>query len=99
MEKYSKFVENLPIAPNIEIAKTDLYDLSTALTLAAENPEKFVDEEGNLCLFNALIASIWLKTKLPLATTDNQLIKLGVEKNLKTIKLEKSSKIRSEEKM
>ena len=90
LKKYSKFIENLPVAPNIEILKTSLYDLATALTLAAENSETFIDGEGNLCLFNAIIASIWIKTKTPLATTDTQLIKLGKQKNLKTIKLEKS---------
>ncbi len=90
LKKYSKFVENLPVAPGIKILETDLYDLATALTLATKHPDIFIDREGNLCLFNALIASLWLKTKNPLATTDTQLIKLGKLKNLKTIKLKKA---------
>lgn len=87
--KYSKFIENMPLSKNIEILKTGMEDLQEALKIAAEEPENFIDEENNLCLFDALIASIWTKTGMTLASRDPKLKNFGKKKRLKYIQLKK----------
>jgi len=90
--KYSKFIENLPLSKNIEILKTGMEDLQEALKIAAEEPENFIDEENNLCLFDALIASIWARTRMTLASRDPKLKNFGKKKRLQYIQLIKSKK-------
>ncbi len=92
LEKYSKFVENIFLARNIKVLSTSLDDLVKALNLATSEPETFIDDEGNLCLFDALIASTWMKANIPLITSDSRLMKFGASRNLKIIKLRKTKR-------
>ena len=87
IEKYSKFVEMIPLSQNIEIIKIEIEDIARALKIAYNNPQTFIDREGNLCLFDAIITSIWYKKNIPLITTDKKLIKLAEKENLTIIKL------------
>ena len=95
LTKYATFVNNLPVAPGVKLYKTTPEDLSEAMTLISSHSELFIDVEGNLGLFDALIASIWLRTKMPLVTKDVNLIKLSEmreELKEKVIVLEKSAR-------
>lgn len=87
--KYSVFIENLPLSKNIEVLRTNVEDLQEALKIATQHPEDFVDEENNLCLFDAIVASIWLRTRMPLASRDAKLRSFGEKKGLRYIQLER----------
>ena len=90
LARYAEFVERLPLAPRVEILECSYEDLVAALELASSYPEVFVDRRGNLCLFDAIVSSIWVRTGLPLATSDERLISLTrFIPRLKVVKLEK----------
>lgn len=90
LKRYSRFVENIILAHNIKVLTVSLEDLAKALNLAVVNPEVFIDEEGNLCLFDALITSIWMRTNVPLVTSDKRLIEFGERRGLSVIRLQKA---------
>lgn len=92
LANYSAFVRNIILAKGVETLEMSQDDLAAALRMAVEDPETFVDEEGNLCLFDALIASIWLRTRMSLATTDFRLINFGKKKGLNYIELKREKK-------
>ena len=77
LAKYSEFLRHLPLAPGIQVLETVYEDFMRALDLAGEHPDVFVDEAGNLCLFDAILASVWLRVRLPLATSNKRLISLA----------------------
>jgi len=88
--RYAEFVERLPLAPGVEVLECGYEDLIAALKLASGHSSVFMDRRGNLCLFDAIISSIWVRTGLPLATSDEKLISLTrFIPQLKVIKLEK----------
>lgn len=90
LRRYASFLRRLPLARGVQAVESVYEDLMRALELAAEHPEVFLDEEGNLCLFDALIASAWLRTGLPLATSDRRLLSLvSAVPGLRGIELEK----------
>ena len=76
LRRYATFLRYLPLAPGIKILELGYEDLVKALELARECLEVFVDERSNLCLFDALVASTWLRTRLALATSDLKLARL-----------------------
>ncbi|MGB9631588.1 MAG: PIN domain-containing protein [Candidatus Methanodesulfokora sp.] len=89
LKKYASFVEALPSARNIEIIPLLLDDLIRALVLVSNHPQFFV-EQGNLCLYDAIIATIWERTGATLVTSDKKLIKFGKSRGLSTLKLRKT---------
>ena len=80
LAKYAAFAESLPLAPRVEVYDSRVADIAEAAELAVEHPEFFVDEEGNLSFFDALVAAIWLRTGFLLATTDAKLIEFSDKK-------------------
>ena len=66
--------------------------LAKALVLTAGHPEYFTDEEGNLNIYDAILAAIWEKMKIPLATSDSKLIEYGKTHKLDYILLRKAHK-------
>jgi len=88
LRRYANFVRVLPSARNIEIIPLLLDDLIRALILVSENPQFFV-EQGNLCLYDAIIAAIWERTGSTLATSDRRLIEFGRTRGLSAIRLKR----------
>jgi hypothetical protein len=66
-----------------------LDDLIEALILVSEHPQFFLDQE-NLCLYDAMIAAIWRRTRATLATSDRNLIKFGRNRGLSVVRLRKT---------
>ena len=92
LARYALFLENLPLVEGLELIPLRFEDLVRAVELAAGEPEFFVDEHGNLNLFDAIVAVLWEKTGAPLATSDRKLMEFGERRGLKTIRLQKGSR-------
>ncbi|RZN58427.1 MAG: hypothetical protein DSO07_08570 [Thermoproteota archaeon] len=89
LKKYASFIRALPSAKNIEIVPLLLDDLIEALILVSEHPQFFLDQE-NLCLYDAMIAAIWRRTRATLATSDRNLMKFGRNRGLSAVRLRKT---------
>jgi len=77
MKKLADFIEVLAKTENIMILDEGFGDIVGALRLCEEHSNLFKDEKDNLSLFDALLASIWKRTRLTLYTTDNSLKEFG----------------------
>jgi predicted nucleic acid-binding protein len=89
LKKYASFIRALPSAKNIEIVPLLLDDLIEALILVSGHPQFFLDQE-NLCLYDAMIAAIWKRTRATLATSDRNLIKFGRNRGLSAVRPRKT---------
>jgi predicted nucleic acid-binding protein len=89
LARYALFLENLPLVEGLELIPLRFEDLVRAVELAANEPAFFVDELGNLNLFDAMIAALWERLGAPLATSDRKLVEYGERRGLKAIRLQK----------
>jgi len=89
LARYALFLENLPLVEGLELIPLRFGVLFRAVELAANDPEFFVDELGNLNLFDAIVAALWERTGAPLATSDRKLAEFGERKGLEVIRLQK----------
>jgi len=89
LARYALFLENLPLVEGLELVPLRFEDLVRAVELAANEPAFFVDELGNLNLFDAMIAALWERLGAPLATSDRKLVEYGERRGLKAIRLQK----------
>ena len=89
LARYALFLENLPLVEGLELVPLRFEDLVRAVELAANEPAFFVDELGNLNLFDAMIAALWERLGAPLATSDRKLVEFGERRGLKAIRLQK----------
>jgi len=89
LARYVLFLENLPLVEGLELIPLRFEDLVRAVELAANEPAFFVDELGNLNLFDAMIAALWERLGAPLATSDRKLVEYGERRGLKAIRLQK----------
>jgi predicted nucleic acid-binding protein len=92
LKNYAMFLKHLPIGKNIKILPLSPEALAKALELIAGFPEYFIDEEGNLNIYDAILATIWEKMKIPFATSDSKLIEYGKTHKLDYILLRKAHK-------
>ncbi len=90
LRNYALFVRYLPLSRGVRTLPLKLEDISRALALAAEHPGYFVDEEGNLNLYDALIAAAWEELRVPLATSDSRLIDYGRARGLDCVALRRA---------
>ncbi|WP_161969933.1 type II toxin-antitoxin system VapC family toxin [Candidatus Methanodesulfokora washburnensis] len=47
-------------------------------------------DQENLCLYDAMIAAIWRRTRATLATSDRNLMKFGRNRGLSVVRLRKT---------
>ena len=92
LRNYSEFVEHLPLSRNIKLLPLTLENLAQALRLAAEHSSYFVDEEGNLNLYDAILAATWEEFRAPLATADSKLLSYGRALGLECVELRRTRK-------
>jgi len=90
LKKYAVFLRYLPLGKNIKILPLSHEALAKALILTTNYPEYFVDEEGNLNIYDAILVAIWEKMKIPFATSDSKLIEYGKTHKLDYILLRKA---------
>lgn len=91
---YARFVKGLLRAPRIRVMEFEPADIEVAARLVSANPHLFIDRGGNLNLFDALVAAVWSRTGLTLASSDEVFQQLsGVVQELKGkyLRLEKRS--------
>jgi len=89
LAKYALFLENLPLVENLELVPLRLEDFTRAIELATNEPGIFIDELGNINLFDAIVAALWERTGAPLATSDRKLVEFGERRGLKAIRLQR----------
>lgn len=90
LARYATFLEGLSLVKGLEVVSFCGEDLTRALRLVAEEPDSFVDEQGNLSLYDALVAAAWERVGVELVTTDKKLIEFGKKRGLRAIRLRKS---------
>ena len=90
LRSYASFLRHLPLGRNIRVLPLTLEALARALELITGYPDRFVDEEGNPNIYDAILAAIWEKMRVPLATLDSRLIEYGEARRLEFVPLRKA---------
>jgi predicted nucleic acid-binding protein len=90
LRSYASFLRRLPLGRNIRVLPLTLEALARALELITGYPDRFVDEEGNPNIYDAILAAIWEKMRVPLATSDSRLIEYGEARRLEFVPLRKA---------
>jgi hypothetical protein len=77
LQSLARFYRAMLLEEEIKIYELTMEDMALALKIAHEDKDLFIDKDGRLKLFDALISVAWTRTKLPLYTTDEGLKKFG----------------------
>jgi len=83
------FYRAMMIEERVRVHDLTLGDIALALRIINEDKNLFIDERGSLKFFDALIATAWMRTRLPLYTNDKGLRRFGERHGLKSREIRK----------
>lgn len=83
LQSLAHFYRTILIEERVRVYGLTLEDIALALRIVNEDKDLFIDERGSLKLFDALIATAWMRTRLPLYTNDKGLRRFGERHGLK----------------
>jgi predicted nucleic acid-binding protein len=84
LQGLARFYWAMLMEEEVKIHSSTTEDIAFALRIANEDKDLFIDRNGKLKLFDALIGATWMRTKLPLYTTDEELRRFGERHRLES---------------